>query len=236
MTTKNSRVSKIAFVISLLVLSSFSSIHSYSRGEGVKHCNTGLLKVAKKVSSTPEISRRDFFQEFYSQALLCASQYLGSQPQKSILMKTVTYIKQYFKLNMEDALQLEELEKSQKIKIQEEFVAETEHLKLEKKHLEKLEARKRELNTKLLSSLKFGIESPQLKKATQDFQEALVEVKEHENTLRYLEEKVAIVKTKLLSNERLVKIPAFELQREVKIVEDIVGMIEKAKKDTPEVF
>ena len=137
---------------------------------------------------------------------------------------------------MEDALQLEELEKSQKIKIQEEFVAETEHLKLEKKHLEKLEARKRELNTKLLSNLKFGMDSPQLKKATQDFQDALVEVKEHENTLRYLEEKVAIVKTKLLSNERLVKIPAFELQREVKIVEDIVGMIEKAKKDTPEVF
>ena len=130
---------------------------------------------------------------------------------------------------MEEALRLEELESHYKIKIQEEFVAETEHLRLEKIHLEGLEERKRALNIKLFQSMNFGMESPELKLATKNFQEAVVEVKEHENTLRYLEEKVAITKTKLLSNERHIKIPDFELESEIKMVKDIVLMIEEAK-------
>ena len=78
MAIRNSKISKITFVITLLIVSALSPVPIYSKKDGVEHCKTGLLKAAHKMKESPQIDRKDFYIEFYKSSLTCASTYLGA--------------------------------------------------------------------------------------------------------------------------------------------------------------
>ena len=232
MKLKNTQKFKLALLMSLLLAFTMAITPNYSRAEGIKLCKNGFLKALDNVQQHANIERKAFYIEFYKVSMECYSNYLGSQPSKSTIMKVIGFVHKQFITKMTNAIELEDLEKSKKALLEEEFVAKTEHLRLEKIHLEELEQKKRALNTKLFSILALhGLESEQVKKATENFQAALIEVKEHENTLLYLEEQVDIIKAKFLSNERLIQIPKFELESEIKAVNQIVLLIEDSKEE-----
>ena len=73
MTIQNSRISKITFVITLLIVSALSPVPIYSKQEGVEHCKSGLLKAAHKMKENTGVDRKDFYIAFYKSALTCAS-------------------------------------------------------------------------------------------------------------------------------------------------------------------